>query len=96
VYGESTNNSGVWGKSANGYGVYGESTSSFAGYFQGKVGIAGGADLAELFDVSEGKAEPGTLLIIDAARPGHLTISTRAYDSKVAGIVSGAGALSRA
>jgi hypothetical protein len=90
VYGASTNQAGVWGKSTNGYGVYGESTNSFAGYFQGKVGIAGGADLAELFDLSE-QAEPGTLMIIDAKSPGHLTISTRAYDSKVAGIVSGAG-----
>jgi hypothetical protein len=91
VYGVSTAQAGVWGKSTNGFGVYGESTNSFAGYFQGKVGITGGSDLAELFDVSGAQAEPGALLIIDASRPGQLTISTRAYDTKVAGIVSGAG-----
>jgi hypothetical protein len=83
---------GVYGVSANGVGVYGATTTGFAGYFQGKVGIAGGSDLAELFDLSE-QADPGTLMIIDAANPGHLTISTRAYDTKVAGIVSGAGGI---
>jgi hypothetical protein len=31
--------------------------------------------------------------MMDAAKPGHLTLSTRAYDKKVAGIVSGAGGL---
>ena len=105
VYGESTNFEGVRGISHNanhggvvgvndaagGIAVYGVTPNGgFAGYFQGKVGIAGGADLAELFDLSE-QAEPGTLMIIDAANPGHLTISTHAYDTKVAGIVSGAG-----
>jgi hypothetical protein len=55
--------------------------------------IRGGADLAERFNVSGDKAEPGTLMVIDAANPGHLTISTRAYDTKVAGIVSGAGSV---
>ncbi len=81
---------GVYGVSASGVGIYGATTTGFAGYFAGKVGIAGGSDLAELFDLSE-QAEPGTLMIIDAKNPGHLTISTRAYDTKVAGIVSGAG-----
>jgi hypothetical protein len=35
--------------------------------------------------------EPGTLMVIDEANPGHLCVSTTAYDSSVAGIVSGAG-----
>jgi hypothetical protein len=30
---------------------------------------------------------------IDAARPGKLQISTKAYDNKVAGIISGAGGI---
>ncbi len=91
VRGDSTTGYGVVGVSTSGDGVRGASTTGYAGYFIGKVGITGGADLAELFNVSEDKADPGTLLIIDAATPGHLTISLHAYDTKVAGIVSGAG-----
>ena len=55
------------------------------------VEVRGGADLAERFNVSGDKVEPGTLMVIDANNPGHLTISRSAYDTKVAGIVSGAG-----
>lgn len=55
------------------------------------VQIYGGGDLAEKFEVNDAKSiEPGTLLVIDPDRPGELTISTTAYDSKVAGVVSGA------
>jgi hypothetical protein len=80
-----------------GIAVYGIAPNGgYAAWFNGRtktnvVEITGGSDLAELFNVSEDKSDPGTLLIIDAAHPGHLTISTRAYDTKVAGIVSGAG-----
>ena len=80
-----------------GIAVYGIAPNGgYAAWFNGRtktkvVEITGGADLAELFRVSEDKTEPGTLLIIDAANPGQLTISTNAYDTKVAGIVSGAG-----
>ena len=37
--------------------------------------------------------EPGTVVVIDAANPGKLKASTRAYDKKVAGIVSGANGI---
>ena len=54
------------------------------------VQIYGGADLAEKFATSQA-AEPGTLMVIDPDNPGQLKPSTSAYDSKVAGVVSGAG-----
>jgi hypothetical protein len=54
----------------------------------------GGSDLAEQFTVSTAAApEPGTLMVIDAAHPGQLKPSDTAYDTKVAGVVSGAGGL---
>jgi hypothetical protein len=54
--------------------------------------ITGGADLAEPFAVmGNSRVEPGSLMVIDEANPGCLRLSTVAYDSKVAGIVSGAG-----
>ncbi len=53
--------------------------------------IRGGADLAEPFPLSDADAPPGTVLVIDPDQPGRLKISSEAYDSKVAGILSGAG-----
>lgn len=54
--------------------------------------IDAGADLAERFQQSgDAIAEPGTVMAIDPTHPGHLKFSDTAYDTKVAGIVSGAG-----
>ncbi len=58
------------------------------------VQIRGGSDLAEKFDVvGKGAPEPGTLLVIDDAHPGKLMASSQPYDTRVAGIVSGAGGI---
>ncbi len=57
------------------------------------VTIKGGCDLVEGFDSQAKDLEPGTLMVIDPAHPGELMPSTSAYDSKVAGIVSGAGGI---
>ncbi len=81
----------------NGPGIYATSASGPAAVFAGiarteVLQITGGSDLAERFQVSDGAtAEPGTVMVIDPANPGHLMISTAAYDRKVAGVVSGAG-----
>ena len=54
--------------------------------------ITGGADVAEPFRISEQKEIPkGALVLIDEAHPGQLKLSDAAYDTRVAGIVSGAG-----
>jgi hypothetical protein len=55
--------------------------------------IRGGADLAEPFAMSHAGVEPGTVVVIDAENPGKLKASTRSYDKKVAGIVSGANGI---
>jgi hypothetical protein len=61
-----------------------------------------GADLAERFTVrsaSSGPAEnaaaiqPGFVVAIDPENPGELVVSTRAYDARVAGVISGAGGM---
>jgi hypothetical protein len=93
VYGEATSTSGV------NYGIYGRSNSpdGYGAYFEGKVSagvlqITGGSDLAEPFDVEDEVAlEPGTVMSIDPENPGKLIPSGKAYDTRVAGIVSGAG-----
>ena len=60
--------------------------------------ITGGSDFAENFDVNvettsaeEPKLEAGMVVSLDPSSPGKLTLSTRAYDRLVAGIISGAG-----
>ena len=56
--------------------------------------ITGGSDLSEQFDVQSADAAgplPGQVVCIDPRRPGELTVSGRAYDRTVAGIISGAG-----
>jgi len=52
--------------------------------------IRGGADLAEPFLMKEEEIEKGSVVVIDDEHPGRLTLSKRAYDRRVAGIVSGA------
>jgi hypothetical protein len=48
------------------------------------------ADCAEEFDVDHPDIEPGTVLVLDD-EPGKLRMSQDSYDSRVAGVVSGAG-----
>jgi len=53
--------------------------------------INGGADLAEGFDAGGDTPEPGTVMSIDPENVGRVRTSDTAYDTRVAGIVSGAG-----
>jgi hypothetical protein len=55
--------------------------------------ITGGADVAEPFKMTGEQIEKGAVVIIDAAHPGQLKLSERAYDTRVAGIVSGANGI---
>jgi hypothetical protein len=52
--------------------------------------ITGGADLVEHFE-TDVECAPGSVVSIAPAHPGELTLSSGPYDSRVAGIVSGAG-----
>jgi hypothetical protein len=58
--------------------------------------ITGGADLAEPFEVSSpaDTVQPGMVVVIDENNPGQLRLTDHAYDTKVAGIISGANGLS--
>jgi hypothetical protein len=55
--------------------------------------ITGGADLAEPFPMAEDKLEPGSVVVIDEERTGRLKLSSTAYDTRVAGIISGANGI---
>ncbi len=60
-----------------------------------EIRLMGGADLAEYFDIIDVEKdnqilEPGTIVSIDPDNPGKLIKCNVAYDTKVAGIISGA------
>ena len=106
VYGTSSG-TGVWGDSTSASGFGGIFRNTAGGVALSVVGtakvgilqITGGADFAENFDVSVApesseamaKVEAGLVVSIDPDNPGRLALSTQAYDSQVAGIISGAG-----
>ena len=74
--------------------MYNMSSRKYMSVYLKDVHVMGGADLAEPFDSSEPeKPEPGMVMVIDSANPGQLILAHKAYDRKVAGIVSGANGI---
>jgi hypothetical protein len=55
--------------------------------------ITGGSDVAEPFVISTKGIPKGAVVVIDDENPGHLKMSDRACDKRVAGIVSGANGI---
>lgn len=55
--------------------------------------ITGGADVAEPFLTGEQEIAKGAVVVIDEENPGRLKLSDRAYDTRVAGIISGANGI---
>ena len=55
--------------------------------------IRGGADVAEPFELTSDDIAKGSVVVIDEEQTGKLKLSTRAYDTQVAGIVSGANGI---
>jgi hypothetical protein len=98
VYGRTastTGGAGVMGEAVGtGAGVYGKG-GRVAGFFEGDVEVTGdirltNADCAEDFTIATGVAvEPGLVMVL--GEEGALSPSQRAYDKRVAGVISGAG-----
>jgi hypothetical protein len=57
------------------------------------LSIVGGCDLAEPFVLKDEKICKGSVVVIDDEHPGRLMQSERAYDRRVAGIISGANGI---
>lgn len=93
--------SGVVGlsSSATGYGGYFYNTGGgVALHVNGSaevncLTIFGGCDVAEPFPMSAPAIPQGAVVVIDAENAGQLKLSNRAYDTRVAGIVSGANGI---
>jgi len=92
----------LWGYNGGALGTVGPDEISLTWDYVGNVWISnncsvatltirGGADLAEPFQISAGKEVPqGAVVVIDEENPGRLKMSDRPYDTRVAGVVSGA------
>jgi hypothetical protein len=84
----------VIGDSPSGIGIHGKGGHR-AGFFEGDVEVTGdirltNADCAEDFDISEPEqVDPGTVMVL--GDDGKLEQSRKAYDKRVAGVISGAG-----
>ncbi len=107
VHGESVKQAGVLGTSKEFVGVWAHTDAvtrpallakgpRIAARFEGDVEVTGdvrlvNADCAEQFDITAPDVEhgPGTVMVINGG--GQLQESRRAYDRRVAGVVSGAG-----
>jgi hypothetical protein len=80
---------------AGGFGLWAK--AKIAGYFDGDVQVTGdirllNADVAENFDIADATVgHPGSVMVLDDA--GALQLSSRPYDKRVVGVVSGAGHL---
>lgn len=94
-YGGTTGDNEVMSILQNGNVGIGTSAPQSKLHVNGDVLVSGdiflpGADCAENFNVqSLLEAEPGTVMVINAG--GNLEPSSKAYDKRVAGVISGAG-----
>lgn len=75
--------------------MYNPTSSQYMSVYLKNVHVMGGADIAEPFESADAdRLEPGMVMAIDTANPGQLVLADKAYDTKVAGIVSGANGIS--
>lgn len=76
--------------------AYNTADNAYMHFYCSSITIEGGADLAEPFKMTAGKDEipQGAVVVIDEQNPGHLKMSDQGYDTRVAGVVSGANGIS--
>ena len=75
--------------------AYNTADNAYMHFYCSSITIEGGADLAEPFKITSGDNEvpEGAVVVIDDQNPGHLKMSGVAYDTRVAGVVSGANGI---
>ena len=74
---------------------YNAADNAYMHLYCSSITIEGGADLAEPFKISSGESDvpQGAVVVIDDQNPGHLKMSDQGYDTRVAGVVSGANGI---
>ena len=78
--------------------AYNTADDAYMHFYCSSITIEGGADLAEPFQISKPDQDqaisPGAVVVIDDQNPGQLRLSDHPYDTRVAGVVSGANGIS--
>jgi hypothetical protein len=74
---------------------YNATDNAYMHLYCSSITIEGGADLAEPFKLTAGASDvpQGAVVVIDDQNPGHLKMSDQGYDTRVAGVVSGANGI---
>jgi hypothetical protein len=72
--------------------LYNWGNSTYMHLYCSAITITGGSDLAEPFKISASSREipQGSVVVIDDENPGKLKVSSEPYDTRVAGVLSGA------
>jgi hypothetical protein len=77
--------------------AYNMADNAYMHFYCSSITIEGGADVAEPFKISsadQSESIPaGAVVVIDAQHPGQLRMSSKPYDTHVAGVVSGANGI---
>lgn len=75
--------------------LYNWGNSTYMHLYCSAITIEGGADLAEPFKITQTDqpVEEGEVVVIDDANPGQLKLTDQPYDTRVAGVVSGANGI---
>jgi len=75
--------------------AYNTADGAYMHFYCSSITIEGGSDLAEPFKITAGKDEvpQGAVVVIDERNPGRLKLSEQSYDTRVAGVVSGANGI---
>jgi hypothetical protein len=74
---------------------YNETDNAYMHLYCSSITIEGGADLAEPFSITktEQPVAEGDVVVIDDTNPGQLKLTDQPYDTRVAGVVSGANGI---
>jgi hypothetical protein len=75
--------------------AYNTADKAYMHFYCSSITIEGGSDLAEPFKISANSNEipQGAVVVIDDKNPGQLKLSDQSYDTRVAGVVSGANGI---
>ncbi len=76
-------------------GFWNQAASAWMHIACSSITLNGGSDLAEPFKVSSpsGEMPEGSVVVIDDENPGRLKVSNQPYDTRVAGVLSGANGI---
>jgi hypothetical protein len=73
--------------------LWNATSGSYMNLYVATLTITGGSDLAEPFAISTEGIPEGSVVVIDEQHPGQLKLSSEPYDTRVAGVVSGANGI---